>query len=161
MATDGQATKGNAAILISVLVVFALVLGGFGWSKYRLGEASTSWPTVDGQIVSAKLDSTRSDGKTKYQPSVSYNYTVDGTSYVGARISAISSYGSRGKADVVLARYRTGTKVSVHYDPANPRSSVLEPGAGRDAVFILVAAAACLALAMLILVSALRRAFGG
>lgn len=157
MPADGQATKGNAVILIGVLLVFALVLGGFGWSKYRLGQASTSWPTVDGQIASAKLDSTRSDGKTKYQPAVSYNYTVDGTSYAGTRISAISSYSSRTKADAVLARYRTGTRVTVHYDPANPRSSVLEPGAGRDAVLILIAAAACLVLAVVILISALRR----
>jgi hypothetical protein len=74
---------------------------------------------------------------------------------------SISSYSTRGKADPVLARYRTGTRVSVHYDPANPRSSVLEPGAGRDAVFILVTAAACLALAMLILISVVRRALGG
>jgi len=153
----GGSSKGNAVILIGVLIVFALILGGFGIAKYRKGEASRSWPTVEGRITDARVDSTRSDDKTVYQPRVSYSYSVDGTQRVGHSISVISSYSSRGKAEAVLGRYPVGTVVAVHYDPESPGSSLLEPGAGSDAVMILAAAVGCLVLAVVILVSALRR----
>jgi hypothetical protein len=159
--TGGQNTTSNAVILIAALLVFAAVLGGFGVAKYRVGAASVDWPTVDGRITDSRLDSTRSDNTTTYHPTVSYTYEVGGTRHQGSRITAISGYTSRGKADAVLARYGVGTAVKVSYDPEDPNSSVLEPGVGSDAMMILAAAAGCLALAVLILVSALRRRGGG
>ena len=156
-ATAGQATKGNAAILVGVLAVFALVLGGFGIAKYRVGAASTSWPTVEGQVTASGLYSHRSDDKTVYRPSIVYTYTVDGRQYSGQRISAVAAYTSRGRAEASRARYEAGTAVLVYYDPESPGSSVLEPGAGSGVILILAAAAACMVLALLILVSALRR----
>ncbi len=52
----GQSTMGNAVIIIGALLVFALVLGGFGFVKYRVGAASIDWPTVEGRITTARLD---------------------------------------------------------------------------------------------------------
>lgn len=161
MKAGGQSTKGNAVIIIGALLVFALVLGGFGIAKYRVGAASVDWSTVSGRVTTARLDTTRSNDKTKYQPSVTYAYEVAGTRHNGNRISALSAYTSRGRAETVLARYKVGTAVDVYYDPEDPKSSVLEPGAGRDVMFILVAAVGCLMLAVLVLVSALRRGAGG
>jgi hypothetical protein len=159
--TGSQNTTSNAVILIAALLVFAAVLGGFGIAKYRVGAASVDWPTVEGRITGARLASTRSDNKTKYQPNVTYTYEVGGASLQGSRITAVSSYTSRGKASAVLARYPVGASVTISYDPENPRSSVLEPGVGSGAMIILAAAGGCLALAVLVLVSALRRRGGG
>ena len=157
----GQSSKGNAVIIIAALLVFAAVLGGFGVAKYRVGAASVDWPTVEGRITDARLASTRSDDTTKYHPTVSYTYDVGGTRHQGSRITAISSYTTRAKAEAVLARYAVGTVVKVYHDPEDPSSSVLEPGVGFDAMMILAAAAGCLALAVLVLVSAIRRGGGG
>jgi hypothetical protein len=150
-------SKSNAAILIGALIVFAAVFGGFGTYKYTVASASSSWPTTQSRITASRLDRTGSGSDTKYRPSVSYRYSVQGTDYTGKRIRAVSSYTSRGKAESELARYPSGATVTVYYDPADPASSVLVPGVTMGIYLMLAVGVACLVLAIAILVSALRR----
>ena len=62
-----------------------------------------------------------------WSPLVEYSYRVGTRDYHGARIAfgpAVS--GPRALADATVARYPTGTSVTVHYDPSNPSQSTLE-----------------------------------
>ena len=155
--TNPAQSKGNALILVGALVAFAAVFGGFGAFKYAVGSASASWPSTQCQITSSRLDRTGSGTKTKFRPSVSYSYTVQGTGYTGNQIRTVSSYSSQGRAEAELGRYRVGSTVPVYYDPVKPASSLLEPGVTRSVYLILAAGVVCLALAIVILVSSLRR----
>jgi hypothetical protein len=155
--TSSTPSKGNALILIGALVLFAAVFGGFGAFKYVVGSASASWPSTDGRITSSRLNQTGSGTKAKFRPSVSYSYTVQGSGYTGNQIRAVSSYSSRSRAEAELARYRVGSTVPVYYDPAKPASSLLVPGVTRSVYLMLATGIACLALAIVVLISSLRR----
>lgn len=154
---SSQGSKGNALIIVVALVVFGLVFGGFGYVKLKVSRESAAWPTVEGRVSQARLDTTRSDGTTKYAPRLSYTYAVGGVRYTGHDVSAVTSYTSRARADEVLRRYPSGATVSVHYDPEKPSAAVLEPGGSGSAFFIMVAGVACFLLAGAVVVSVLRR----
>ena len=59
-----------------------------------------------------------------------YGYEVGRQRYTGDRISfgrlAVGS--GRDDAEALLQRYRLGSVVPVHYDPARPKESALETG---------------------------------
>ena len=150
-------TKGNALIIIVVLIIFGLVLGGFGYVKLKVSRESGTWPTTQGRITMARLDTTRSNNRTKYSPRLNYTYTVAGTRYTGHNVSAVTSYTSRSRAQTVLSRYPAGSVVTVHYNPAKPSSAVLEPGGSGQALLIMGFGVICFILALLVGISALRR----
>ena len=108
---------------------FELVRGEIG--SLRGGSASQSWPTVDGQIISSSVESSYSSGSSsaRHYPIVEYEYSVEGESFTGDRISfAQQSYSDYKSADVVTKRYSVGRTVPVFYDPEDASNSVLEPG---------------------------------
>ncbi len=158
-ASDASAenSKGNALIIVVVLIIFGLVLGGFGYVKLKVSRESAAWPTTQGRITMARLDRTRSNNKTKYSPRLSYSYTVKGAHYTGHNVSAVTSYTSRSRAQAVLSRYPTGSAVTVHYNPDKPSSAVLEPGGSGQALLITAFGVICFILALLVGISALRR----
>jgi len=55
---------------------------------------------------------------------VKYEYTVSGTRYFGDRIS----FDFWPNESEQTSRYPVGRRVEVRYDPADPRSAILEPG---------------------------------
>ena len=65
-----------------------------------------------------------------YRAKVEYQYTVEGTTYEGDRVSFAGRVSTNNEADAleVIATYREGSKVAVYYDPADPEEAVLEPG---------------------------------
>jgi len=159
--TASQEKKGNSpGILVLVLLGFAVVLGGFGGFKYKIGKESTSWPTVSGKVTYSHAETTRKDKRNQYRPAVKYSYTVDGRGYVGARITASDQIQKNiSSAKDILRKYPVGAQVVVHYDPGDPGRAVLVPGLPGNVYVMLAAAAACIVLAVLVGVSALRRRF--
>ena len=152
----------NAAILIVALLVFGLVFGGFGLYRYSVGKKSVSWPSVEGKISYARVESTRSDGKQKYRPAVKYNYVVNSKPYTGNRVTASDDLkNNRGSAMDVLKNYPVGSVVPVYYDPADPVTSLLEPGIVKNVYLVLLVSAVCLFLSSAIAVSAIRKKISG
>jgi len=150
--------KGDAAILVGVLLVFGLILGGFGLYRYGIGKKSQTWPEVTGKITYSRAESRRSNDRQQYMPSVKYTYTVEGKSFTGTRITASDAYQkSLTGATDILEEYPVGGEVSVHYDPGDPAVSVLEVGMPGNVYVLLAAGIGCFALAVLIAVSALRQ----
>ena len=93
------------------------------------------WPTTSGTIQLAeevrmvKEGSTRKAKRTLYGTKLRYAFTIGSIEYLGERISFGDPPGRYGSREVVrerLVQYGLGKKVSVHYNPANPKISVLE-----------------------------------
>jgi hypothetical protein len=114
-----------------------LVVGyavAFMWGKPIVDKAKASerWPSVEGRITTSRIKQNRnSDGKVMYSADVSYDYEVDSQKRMGDSVwfGGDFSSSSSGSARQTVAKYPVGAQVRVHYDPANPEVSVLEPGA--------------------------------
>jgi len=66
-------------------------------------------------------------GRT-YTVDIAYEYSVGERTYLGSRISAFAASSSNKTVWERLAdRYPVGSTVEVHYDPAQPECSVLDP----------------------------------
>jgi hypothetical protein len=116
-------------VIYAVGIVFGAAI--ISWEAFQLHrqKASFQWPTTSGTIV----ECTRvfmSGRDAHYRADVTYNYKVNGTSYVSHRISLfsrdLSSYDDINEAFV--ANHPAGTAVDVYYKPTNPSNAVLIPG---------------------------------
>ena len=104
-------------VLLGIAMGIGLMVGG-AWFE-RKGIVSRHWPTVDGTVVTSRLVSRRG-----WHADVRYEYSVAGILHRNNSVSLDVFSTARGE----VARYEVGRHVAVHYDPADPGSSILEPG---------------------------------
>jgi len=97
------------------------------------GAASDAWPTVPGAITASSVGTIATGGSTgghDFVPDIDYAYAISGHSYVGHRVRFVAfARKSAEEAGAVVALYPVNAAVTVHYDPADPASAVLEAGA--------------------------------
>lgn len=63
-----------------------------------------------------------------YTTDIAYEYSVGEKTYLGSRISAFEGASTNKTTwDRLADRYPAGSTVEVHYDPAHPERSVLDP----------------------------------
>jgi hypothetical protein len=122
------------------LVVGLVIVGAalFGYAKlyrqWRMADVSGSWPTTPGTVTASSLTMQQRVGggsaKT-WTVHVAYAYNVAGATHQGTLIhlGGFPSYDSETEARSVLARYPEGATPMVFYEPTNPATAVLEPGA--------------------------------
>ncbi len=130
---------------VTLLVVAVLA------KMIEVRQAST-WATAMGRIVTSETEARRhrfvGDATTvKTVPIVEYEFSVDGHIWRGNRISIGEDAGGE-NTEATLRRYPVGAVVSVHYDPTNPKKSVLErgiPDGVRKGMFILLVFGAAVA----------------
>lgn len=94
-----------------------------------------SWPVTPGIVESVEVITTEGgeDGDTTYEPVVTYSYTVAGSRYVADRVDVRDPVKHQlVSAQDVTRNYRKGNPVSVYYNPKNPASALLEPGASKE-----------------------------
>ncbi len=117
-----------AGIVFLIVGIGTLVLG-FSW--YNNAKETEKWPTVEGVVVSATVNTHESDGSTMYKPVITYKYSVNGKEYTSPKLS-FSDYSSSNSdyAYETVNKYPKGTKVTVFYNPEKPYKAVLEPGVG-------------------------------
>lgn len=128
------------ALVVGLLGVFFLRRDG---KNFALSMASASWPTVSGLIKSASVKMTHhraSDTKDengnvtevgettyRYEPRVTYGYSVAGKDYTGTRINFVpQTFSSDDDARQLIAAYAIGFAADVAYDPADPKTCVLD-----------------------------------
>lgn len=147
---------GGLAILSFLGIGVAVLIWGI--RNRNKAEASNTWSSVEGVITSAQIDEDTDvdeDGfsSTTYTPQWQYQYTVNGNSYTGERISfgAVRGYGRLKKAQEELDKYPVNSSVRVYYDPEIPEESVLVQGTGGTwlgiflgGFFILLAVIGCI-----------------
>ena len=110
----------------------------FGFQNVIRSKQSTEWPTVKGVVKHSSVDYSRSDkGSGTYQANVQYEFTIDGTEYVGDEV-AYGDFGSSdsSRAHKISRKYPVGKEVTVFYLPEDPYECVLEPGLKMQAWFL-------------------------
>jgi len=129
---------GLAFLLFGLLVLTDTTLG------LHRGNASASWPTTLGTVLSSQVRKSWSPrGGWSYEPQVTYEYTVDGGPPLrGTTIRfGATDYSVERDTHQVIARYPVGATVPVHYDPHNPQHTTLEPSVRHRARVIIGAIA--------------------
>lgn len=118
------------------LVLIGMLWVGRSYRFIRTAKLSIAWPVALGVIAKSNV---LSNGRS-YLPSVEYAYDVNGRSYAGDSVNVgLPFSASKEWAETITSRYHVGRSVSVAFDPSNPSSSVLEPGARRHMYFPLTA----------------------
>ncbi len=107
----------------------------WGTNDWISGSASSGWPKATGSVTSSEVVSTtqhrNGHSETVYLPSINYTYSVNGVELRGDKISFRTRFEGETLAQITVARYPIGSNVAVSYDPDDPATSVLEPGADR------------------------------
>ncbi len=88
------------------------------------------WPTTNGQLISSKVESQRSDDSTTYRIVAKYTYTVEGVTYTSDQVDFNNSSDSFKKDYETLNRTLKHNQekngyTRVYYDPKNPANAVL------------------------------------
>jgi hypothetical protein len=128
---------GYAGLGLAILA-YALVL-------VVMAVRASTWPVTRGRIDGAGVDTITSidaDYSDRFKPFITYVYEVNGRQYRGGRVTVAIPFASRISwlSRRTLAKYPVGTQVDVHYNPKNPRESVLHPWSAGHAVRLLIAA---------------------
>ena len=145
---------------IGALVIGAVLFVAGGAIAIFIGKpildnakASESWPDVPGVVVSSDVVSKRGKDNTMYSADIVYHYAVNGRDYTCSTVSFGGNYSSSSSqhAHKVTNKYPAGTPVQVYYQPEEPSTAALEPGAtamsyfalGIGCVFVLVGGLMC------------------
>lgn len=117
--------------IIAGLIFF--IVGGivlfFGYSWYKKAKATEKWPTTEGIVLTAEVNSHQSDGSTMYKPLIEYKYSVNGKEFKSPKYSyAEYSSSNSDHAYEVINKYPKGERVTVFYNPEKHYDAVLEPG---------------------------------
>ena len=129
-------------IVLFFVAFFGLFFAIMTVAKLREVRAASRWPSVPGEIVSARSSSREvtthhatydeEEDKTEKRnfARITYKYVVGGKKYTCSRISLGEDLGNDDIA-AKLRRYPNGRIVEVFYNPAKPGKAVLERGLPR------------------------------
>ena len=111
------------------------------WGKPTLenSQASKNWPTVSGVVKTSEVSQSKSrDSNSRmYSPHVTFEYEVDGHTFVSSKVAVSSGSGwsssESSSSYQVVNKYPQGSAVKVAYDPEDPSYAVLETGTNLTA----------------------------
>jgi Protein of unknown function (DUF3592) len=133
-------SPGLSAALAVIFILAGVALLFYAYYITNLSQASQSWPTAPGTILSSAIQQSQGPNNAiNYSASVRYAYDVAGIDYTGNQVGFVEASSSDSSAaNSIVARYPAGQAVEVHYDAANPQNAVLETGSSSDflALFI-------------------------
>jgi hypothetical protein len=131
-ATLGLLIGGGVCFLFFLIGIF--IMRGAILNR-RKAEESTSWPSVQGTIIKAWVETQEhedDDGSVTitHFPRWEYEFAVSGMTYSSQNISFGGTGGSRNELDARegLTQYPINSQVQVFYNPSNPEEVVLVPG---------------------------------
>ena len=141
-ATLGLLIGGGVCFIFFVIGIFitrAAIL------NRRKAEESTSWPSVQGTITKAWVETQKhedDDGSVTitHFPRWEYEFVISGMTYTSQNISFGGTGGSHNEyeAQEGLNQYPVNSQVQVFYNPSNPEEAVLEPGMQGTMTLIIV-----------------------
>jgi hypothetical protein len=139
--------KQTFSITLAYLIGLAFVVSGVwvtaaGVKNLARAIDSRSWPTVQGRVVDAGLDSlyNTQEEQYSYQGRIVYEYQFAGRRWRSDRVSFDQGY-TRMRGGSATSRpaeyggqngpeFAPGAAVVVHVNPVKPQVAVLRPGAG-------------------------------
>lgn len=128
-------------VLLGVfLVLFGLVLR-------RMNARAAAWPSTEGEITRSAVVVDPDDGGSSAD--IRYRYVVGGDAFSSGQFSFDARNSSAASERRLVEAFPVGRKVSVHYDPANPGTAVLETRASSGWTVVVAAGAACIGVGLL------------
>ena len=110
----------------------ALVIAGV-WlivdqeSQIIQGFHRRSWPMVRAEIIN-----TRVTGERAYNPEITYLFQIDSAVFINKSNLHTPGFGRKRSrkqtSEIIVAGYKVGDYISVHYNPENPSESCLRAG---------------------------------
>lgn len=154
----------GCGITVFIMVLFlaaGIGISIWGWSVLQNARVSESWPVTDGEILSSNVRVDSDEDGTSYFGDVTFRYVVNDVVYTSDTVS-FGQYGSsdRDLAESIVSRYPADNGVTVHYDPADPETAVLEPGVTWSSYLMLAFGAVFVCIPLVVLPLMLRRQFG-
>lgn len=143
-------SQGNPLALI-ILGVLILLGGGAGLyaglDRMMRGGASQGWESVEGEVISSRVDrqwgrsQTNSRTDWRYYAEISYRYESGGERYTSSRIRIDDPPGGSGasgkeESQKYVDRFPVGAKPEVFVDPDDPTEAVLIRGTSSSGLWI-------------------------
>ncbi len=118
----------------ALLLFMGLMILRMGFVQKSLAGQAAKWPVTAGRIDASGLQALRNYSgayrrwTTVFKSRIVYSYAVAGQRYTSDRVTfgATVTASMPGLVRGQSQSYAEGSKVDVHYDPANPGSAVLE-----------------------------------
>lgn len=138
----------RAALLI--LVVGIAIMGYGGYDYTQQSDAVSNAVETKATIVETDIkDISPRQGRIKYEPTATFEYEYDGTSYIGTNIYPATTdpnYDTESKARSIIEDYEEGETVTAYVDPNSPADGFLKAqestapikAIGIGAVFVLL-----------------------
>ncbi len=132
-------------ILKLVMLLLGLVAILLGLRARFRNRHAQNWPSVPGQITRSELQST-ADGQTRLN--IAFRYEIDGR-VIDSRpiVLTIADVGSAA-IHKILKRLTMGRKVTVFYDPADPKSATVDHSPSGNWLEAVIAGLALVAFAL-------------
>lgn len=126
------------SICFSEIIFTAILLGIIFYARMSAAKAK-DWATTTGTVVFSTLEARRgSKGSTVYYPVVQYQYRAHAQQYESRKIMPGMDWGGSG-APAIVAKYPTGSTVTVYYNPENPAEALLERNTPKYTIWLWVA----------------------
>jgi hypothetical protein len=97
--------------------------------------------SVEGTVVSKKLDSVVVGRINLHKPVIEYSYLVQRTPYTNNVFNLADDDGTEEWARAILRNYRVGAACTVYYDPSNPQTSALSTAPTTRAIWLMIGSA--------------------
>jgi hypothetical protein len=126
-------TRLVASPWFSLIIGILFLLGVIIAFKVPKILSSMIWPKTEGVVFMSRIKAWEYLPKyvDMWCPEVSYQYIIDGKTYISNSIDINNLYCSEHNdnlAKKVVSLYPIGKQVQVYYNPKNPTIAVLEPG---------------------------------
>ena len=89
---------------------------------------TNDWTPVDGVVTNSSVSSHRTDGSMVYCLNVDYEYTIDGTTYQGNKVSYSSDDSCNSWSKNSDEDYPKGEEITVYVNPSDHSEAVLDTG---------------------------------
>lgn len=131
-------------------VFFAVGLLIFLWGRSFASRdrAIARWPRAPGVITGSTYSSQTGTSRdqhgydvtsTTYAPDITFEYTVNGATFGGTRVTRANEPTSdASKIKALIDRYPRGARVEVLYDPSAPSTAYLEAGRSTGALILMI-----------------------
>ena len=96
-----------------------------GLSFIQVQLETKSWMRTTGIIISSKL-SPRSFEVAGFDPDIKYEYSVNGSKFIGNQFRNIKFEYTYNSAEKIIQQYSPGEKVNVYYNPKFPDQAILD-----------------------------------
>ena len=133
-----------------MILVFSIVLYLLAGFAFMVSIYSKRWPSTKGQLITARVESDRSEGGYSESPSILYEFVVGNRRYRSSLIRASGDFSwsttipDLSSANAQIDEIINQGELTVYYCPIFPRFACLQPGGFMSSVLLLVIATICL-----------------